>query len=424
MRVCLLVLAAACGSPVRPVARESAPAAPPGCTVVPAGSALRERARIPGARLCLAPGRHQGPVAIAAGTVVWGPPLAVIERREGGTVVEIGAGGALLGATVDGQGGVFDREDAAVRLAGDGARVEGVTIVNAVFGVLAERVARVTIRANHVDGDLGPAMGLRGDPIRLWETQDSVVTGNVVRGGRDVVVWYSSGNHLEDNRIEDARYGTHLMYSHDNEVARNHYTRDVVGVFVMYSHDVVLADNRVLDAGGVAGMAIGLKDSGNITVRGNAFVHDHTGLYIDQTPLEQSHTLAVAGNLFGRCDAAVVLHGGGHRTQVTGNDFVASGTAVAVEGGGDTGDVAWTGNYWSDYDGYDLDGDGTGDVGYELRSFEGDLVDREPGLAFFHDTAALAAADAITRLVPISTPRVLLADPAPRMQPHDWEVRP
>ncbi|HEY6033759.1 MAG TPA: NosD domain-containing protein, partial [Kofleriaceae bacterium] len=259
------------------------------------------------------------------------------------------------------------------------------------------------------------------DTIRMWEADDSVVTGNVVRGGRDVVVWYSSGNRIADNQISDARYGTHFMYSHHNQVERNRYERDVVGVFVMYSHDLVLADNVVRDAGGSAGMAIGLKDSGNIAVTGNALVHDHTALYLDQTPLDLGHTLRVTNNLFGRCDAAVVLHGAGHRTRIDGNDFIASATDVSVEGGGDTGDVAWSGNYWSEYTGYDLDGDGTGDLAYELRSFEGDLVDREPALAFFHDTAALAAADAVTRVVPIYAPRSLLVDSAPRMQPRDRE---
>lgn len=419
MRAMLALLIAACSGPPRPASTATVlPPAPAGCREVAAGDALRAAAAVAGARLCLAPGRHAGPIAVAPGTVVWGPREAVIERPGGGTVVELAAGAALLGATVDGSGGVFDRTDAGVRIAGDGARVEGTAIVHAVFGILADRVAHVAIRGNQIDGGRAAALGLRGDTIRLWEVQDSVIEANRVDGGRDVVVWYSSGNRIANNWIRGARYGTHLMYSHRNRIAANRYDRDVVGVFVMYSHDVVLERNAVADAGGAAGMGIGLKDSGNVAVTGNALVHDHTGLYLDAVPLQRTHTLTVERNRFTRCDAAIRFHASGHRSAIRDNDFLADRAAVEIEGGGDASDVAWRGNYFDDYAGYDLDGDGVGDVAYELRSFEADLTGQRPELALFRDTPALAAADAVTRLVPMYERRTLLTDPAPRMRPR------
>jgi nitrous oxidase accessory protein len=287
-----------------------------------------------------------------------------------------------------------------------------------VFGVLAERVAHATIRGNRIDGGHDPAIGLRGDPIRLWEVDDSVVEANLVDGGRDVVVWYSSRNRIANNRIAGARYGTHLMYSHGNRVVANRYDGDVVGVFVMYSHDVALDRNVVIGAGGSAGMGIGLKDSGNVAVTGNALVHDHTGLYLDQAPLQLAHTLTVEHNRFAGCDAAIRFHASGHRSAIRDNDFLDDSSPVVIEGGGDGADVVWRGNYFDGYAGYDLDGDGVGDVAYQLRSFEDDLTGRQPALAFFRGTPALGAADAVTRLVPMYERRTLLTDPAPRMRPQ------
>ena len=424
MRAALTLAIAACSAPALPAPSAVAPpAAPAGCRSVAPGAALRAAAAVPGARLCLLPGRHAGPIAVAAGAVVWGPLEAVIERPTGGTVVELAAGAALLGTTVDGRGGVFDRTDAGVRLAGDGARVEGATIVRAVFGVLAERVAHVTVRGNRIDGGRDPAIGLRGDTIRLWEVQDSVVEANQVDGGRDVVVWYSSGNRIAGNRIAGGRYGTHLMYSHHNTVVGNRFDGDVVGVFVMYSHDVALDRNTIIGAGGAAGMAIGLKDSGNVAVTGNLMIHDHTGLYLDQAPLQVTHTLRVERNRFARCDTAIRFHASGHRSAIRDNDFLDDTAAVAIEGGGDAGDVAWHGNFFDDYAGYDLDRDGTGDIPYQLRSFDDDLTSERPALAFFRGTPALGAADAVTRLVPIYERRVLLTDPAPRMRPQPRQDR-
>jgi nitrous oxidase accessory protein len=418
------LLEAACAGSAAPLSQAKPVAAPDECRVVVPGTALRDLAATaaPGTHLCLAPGHHAGPVRIGSGVTVWGPHEAVIARPEGGTVVELAAGAALLGASVDGAGGVFDREDAAVRVAGDDVRVEGVTVVNAVFGVLAERVRRATIRGNVVIGDRAPTMGLRGDPIRLWEVRDSVVDDNVVIAGRDVLVWYSDGNRIEHNRITGSRYGTHLMYSSHNHVAGNTYAGDIVGMFVMYSHDVVLDGNVIADATGAAGMGVGLKDSGDVVVSDNVFVHDQTGLYIDATPLDRGETLTVDRNLFGRCDAALIFHSDGSHDVVRDNDFIADATIVRVDGGGDARAAAWTGNYFDDYAGYDLDGDGRGDLPYELRSFETELTDRVPSIGFFRGTPSLELAEAITRVVPMYAPTILLVDPRPRMSPRAREV--
>ena len=292
------------------------------------------------------------------------------------------------------------------------------TIVHAVFGILADGAHHIVLRGNRIHGSRDPALGMRGDTIRLWETHDSVVTDNVVSDGRDMVVWYSTGNHLERNVVGGGRYGTHLMYSHHNVITDNRYLGDVVGVFLMYSRDVALERNVIAYAHGVVGMGIGLKESGNITIRHNAFVHDISGLYVDATPLTLGDTLVVDDNLFGSCGAAILFHASGHRDTITGQRLHRQRGRVRVEGGGDATDVVWRDNYFDDYAGYDLDGDGHGDVPYELRSLTGDLIDRQPELAFFRGTPALGVAEAVTRLVPMYTPRTLLVDPSPRMAPH------
>ena len=52
---------------------------------------------------------------------------------------------------------------------------------------------RARLAGNHVRGDAAAAIGQRGDTIRLWETDDAVVEGNLIEDGRDMVVWYSRG---------------------------------------------------------------------------------------------------------------------------------------------------------------------------------------------------------------------------------------
>jgi nitrous oxidase accessory protein len=94
---------------------------------------------------------------------------------------------------------------------------------------------------------------------------------------------------------------------------------------------------------------------------------------------------------------------------------------VQVAGRGDARQARWRANEFDDYAGYDLDGDGAGDVPYELRSLASDLVAERPALAFFRGTPAFALAEAIGRIVPVFEPRLVLNDPEPRMRRVAWE---
>jgi nitrous oxidase accessory protein len=401
------------------------PARPSACQEVTAGSALQVflDAAQAGSALCLAPGEYAGPLRIGAGVTLWGPRDAVIRSSGTGTTIRLEADGAsLLGITVDGSGGRFDLVDAAVRIEGTGVRVEGVRIRNAVFGLLAEKSRQVVLRGNEVEGSPEQTLGMRGDGIRLWETSDSRVEDNVVRDSRDVVIWYSSRNLLLRNRIERGRYGTHLMFSHGNRIEGNRYVGNVTALFVMYSRDVQIHDNLLADSGGAAGMGLGIKESGNLDVRRNRFIHNTIGIYLDTSPLYEDDRNVFEDNFFRLGDAGVVFHSSEVRNAFLANDFRDLQVSVRVEGGGDALGVTWRGNYFDDYAGYDLDGDGVGDLPYEFRSLTSELIARVPALAFFHGTPALGLVEAMGRIVPLFEPRLILVDPVPRVAPHEEET--
>lgn len=407
-------------------APEAAPALaiarPDGCREVAPGTlAAALAAARDGDALCLAPGLHAGSVRIERRVIVWGPPAAIVRGSGGSVVVVTGAGARLAGFTIDGRGGRFDREDAAVQVRADDVVVEGLTVVHPIYGIAVAKAARVTVRGNHVRGDATVALGLRGDTIKLWETTDSVVADNLVEDGRDIVVFYSSRNRITGNRALRGRYGTHLMYSHDTVVADNRYRGVVVGVFVMYSHGDVLRRNLVADAGGAAGMAIGIKDSGGLVVEDNLLIRDGTGLYLDDSPNQLGDTVVVRGNVVRQCGLAVDFHTTPRGVVLTGNDLADNQQQVRLTAGTDAGAASWRGNYFDDYAGYDLDGDGTGDVAYVAHSASEDLIARAPELAFFRGGPVLSALDAAARLVPLWPAPALLIDPAPRIDARDVE---
>ena len=351
--------------------------------------------------------------------MLWGPPEAVVRASGSGTTLRLDANGAaLLGITVDGSGGRFDLLDAAVRVEADDVRVEGVTVRNALFGLLVEKSHRVQLLDNTVLGDATKPLGMRGDGIRLWEVRDSHIEGNHLSDSRDLVVWYSPGNEFVGNDIERSRYGTHFMYSHDSLVRASRFNGNVVGIFIMYSRGIELRQNRITESSGAAGVGLGAKESGNLVVADNLFAGNSIGVYLDTSPLDFADQNRFERNAFRFSDTAVVFHGGADRNAFFDNSFRDNQSQVGVEGRGDAMDAEWRRNDFDDYAGYDLDGDGFGDIAYELRNLSDQLIARHPELAFFRGSAALGLVSVIGRIVPLFQPRTLLVDPQPRMGPY------
>ena len=398
------------------------PARPEACLEIAPGGSIQAALDDPSvAAVCLAPGDHRGTLRLARAVTLWGAPGAVLHGGVG-TIIDVTApGGAVLGLTIDGTGGRFDMLDAAVRLSADDTRVEGTTVTNAMFGILVERASRVRVIGNHIAGSRDPATGLRGDTMRLWETRDSLIADNTIEDGRDLVVWYSRGNTIMNNHVRGARYGLHFMYSHDNSVRGNELLDGTVGVFVMYSRGLHLTDNLIANAAGAAGMAIGIKDAGNIYITGNRLIHDTIGIYIDSSPMQRGDRVEIEGNVIRLDDTGIVFHSSAHDLSVRDNDLADNGAQVRVDGGGDATAVEWRGNYFDDYTGYDLDDDDIGDVPYELRSLSNQLTSQNPSLALFRGTPALALVDAAAHLDPLYQPAPVLADQAPHMGPR-WNV--
>lgn len=413
-----------CGAdrgPVPPAPAAAAPARPAGCREVAAGAALQplldEAATTRGA-LCLAPGEYRGPLVLRGPVTLWGTRKAVIRSAGEGTTVRLaGAGARLLGVTIDGSGGRYDRMDAGVEMQGEDLLVEGVRVQRGVFGVLMNRSRRAALRSSEIIGSGDPTIGLRGDGVRLWETTDSAVEGNYIHGGRDVVARYSHRNRITGNTVQGGRYGLHLMYCHDVLVQGNRSIGNVVGAFIMYSRGARVRGNLLAASAGAAGIGLGVKESGNLLAEDNLILRNTIGAYFDTSPLYVDEHNLLVRNAIRLSDTAVVFHSSQLRNIFRDNSLRDNLRQVRVEGGGDALGVRWEGNDWGDYAGYDLDRDGYGDVPYELRSLSSQLTAAFPDLDLFRGAPALMLLDAVSHILPLFQPRLLVRDPRPRAQP-------
>ena len=228
-----------------------------------------------------------------------------------------------------------------------------------------------------------------------------------------MVVWYSADNELSRNTSSESRYSLHFMYSRHNLVEDNRYYNNTVGIFLMYSDGITVRNNHIAHAAGPTGVGIGFKETSDLTIENNEVLYCATGLYIDVSPYQPDTTNRFSGNL-------VAYNGIGVRflNDWTGNifkqnQFVDNLTQVVVSGGKTANRNVWEGNYWSDYEGFDLDQDGVGDKPYELYAYADRLWQDQLYAQFFKGSPMLEVLDFLERLAPFSEPDMLVRDDVP-----------
>lgn len=376
-----------------------------------------------GSTLHVRAGTYTAPLHIDRPITIEADPGAILAGNGKGTLLVIAADDVTVrGLTLRGGGIDATTGDAGVLLHGERFHLEHLTIEDTLIGIDLRQANHGVITGCTVRGKPGLPMGQKGDGIRLWEAYYNVIEDNEVAGTRDLVVWYSSHNRILHNRIHDGRYGTHFMHTEDNEVIGNAYDNNVVGIFVMYSEDIRIQGNRVTGARGAAGVGLGFKESDKIDVSGNWLVGNTTGVYLDNTPHRIGGSATFDQNLVAYNHTGLRIHGGNVGAVFTANDFHESGIPVTVDGNVDALTTRFTGNWWSEYAGYDLDSDGTGDLPFAWRAVTSGLASRYPEITFFSGTPAASLLDLLGAAFPMFAPKPLMQDDTPRMGGSPYRV--
>ncbi len=395
-----------------------AQAIPAGAVVASDGAALTRMLQDPSGpqEIWLRARRYDGDFVVRRKVALRAAQGAVLQGTGTGTVLAIEADDVTVdNVVVRHSGRRSTSEDAGIRSKGARTQLRNLRVEDTLFGITLGPCPSCVVEHSHVQG-LDDERELRGDGIKLWESNDAVIRHCTVDHVRDVVVWYSRRVLLEGNSVRHSRYGSHFMYAHDSIVRDSRITDDVVGIFVMYSSRLHVERNVLAGSHGAAGVGIGFKESDGVQVSGNWIVANTVGTYLDGTPRSPKFPVHFANNLFALNDVALRFHGPSEGLFFAGNDFHEDTVVAEVEGGGDALAASFRGNYFSDYVGYDLDGNGVGDVAYQIKRLSGELTDAHPSLKLFSGTVAMGLVDAIARAMPVFSSRLLLVDSAPKLR--------
>lgn len=366
------------------------------------------------------------PAGIYKGSIVINKPLTIIGTEDGviidgegnGTVIKTdGSYITLKNLRITNSGSFHHQLDSAIAMNnGKQNEISNCIIDNCLFGIDLQMVSNSIISNNTITSkDLD--LGLRGDGLRLWYSNDNLVKKNSLIKSRDMVVWYSHGNIIEENYGEYCRYSLHFMYAGKNYVRNNSYKFNSVGIFFMYSKDTIATGNIIKSSLGATGMAMGLKDVSNFTIKDNTMIYSAQGLYIDRSPFEPGTKNWIIGNKILYNSEALHFHSLSENNIIKENIIMGNIEDIVNDSrGSKTNDNEIVGNYWDNYAGFDKNNDNIGDTPHRVYQYADQLWIYNPSVKFFYGSPVISLLNFLAKLAPFSKPIFIMEDEKPKVR--------
>ena len=371
-----------------------------------------------GSILKLKAGTYKGSIVIDKPLSIIGVEDGVIIDGEGnGTVVRITSSYVTLkNLIIQGTGDRHDKLDAGIAISDSKhCEVSNVKIRDSLFGIDMSNVSNSIVKNNLITSK-EVDLGLRGDGLRLWYSNENIIKGNSLIRSRDMVVWYSHGNIIEDNYGEHCRYSLHFMYAGKNYIRNNRYKFNSVGIFFMYSKDSIATGNVVKSSLGATGMGIGLKDVSNFTLKNNTVIYNAQGIYIDRSPFEPDENNWIEDNKILYNAEALHFHSISENNIIKNNKIQGNIEDIVNDSrGSKTDDNDFEGNYWDNYEGFDKNSDGIGDTPHRVYKYADQLWTYNPNVKFFYGSPVISMLNFLAKLAPFSEPIFLLEDSKPKV---------
>ena len=282
------------------------------------------------------------------------------------------------------------------------------------FGLWIEKADDVLIEHNIITGLRDYDSPRRGNGIQLYNTKGAKILNNNISFVRDALYVDVSHHALfKGNKLHHSRYGTHYMNSYYNlwEDNDTYYNRG--GLALMEVRNQVVRNNR---AWGNSDHGIMLRTLQDSVIEGNVVAGNDRGFFIYDVEYVTLKNNLVVDNRVG-----VHISAGSINNPVNDNDFISNREQIRYVA---SKDVLWgeqSGNYWSNYLGWDRNGDGAGDVRYEANDMVDRLSWRHPMMKLLLASPAVQTLRLVGQQFPLlRAPSIV--DPKPRMQPHnpDW----
>jgi len=250
--------------------------------------------------------------------------------------------------------------------------IEDCILENVFFGLLIEKSRKGVIRNNIISGTR-KSEASSGNGIHIWDGREMEVYNNELFGLRDGIYFeFVKNSKVYENRsYENIRYGLHFMFSNNNIYHHNVFQNNGAGVAVMFSKFITMHHNTFKLNWGSASYGLLLKEIYDAEIYNNLFEENTIGING-----EGCTRINYTNNTFLRNGWAIKIAGACYENIFMKNDFMHNSLDLSYNT--KLNDNKFENNYWSEYTGYDLDGDGIGDVSYRPVKLFSYIVNRTP----------------------------------------------
>lgn len=371
----------------------------------------------PGDVVEVARGRYRANLVIDKPLTLRGLDRPTISGGEQGDTIRVTAPDVVIeGLIISDSGDDLKNQNAGIYLYPGAHRaiVRRCDLTYNLFGLWIEKANDVLIEHNTITGKREYASPQRGNGVQLYNTRGAKILNNNIGFVRDAL--YVDVSHhavFKGNKLHHSRYGTHYMNSYYNLWEDNDTFYNRGGLALMEVRNQVVRNNR---AWGNSDHGIMLRTLQDSVIEGNVVAGNNRGFFIYDVEYIQLNNNLLVDNTVG-----VHLSAGSTRNEVDGNDFIGNREQVRYVGARDEVWGQKRGNYWSNYLGWDRNGDGVGDVQYEANDMVDRLTWRHPAIKLLLASPAVQALRLVGQQFPVlRVPSVV--DPHPRMRPHhqDW----
>jgi nitrous oxidase accessory protein len=374
-------------------------------------------AAAPGDVILISGGRFTENITLDKPLTLTGSAGAAIAGAGPGSVITIIADGCTIrGLALSHSGSDLRAEDAGILVRSNSNTIENNRLTDVLFGIYLLSAARNVIRGNTIVGRADLEVGERGAGLHLWNSPDNRLDNNTISFTRDgMYVQNSPRNVMNGNDVSQLRFGLHFMTSDYNCFESNVFHYNVAGAAIMYSEGIELRGNAFVHNRGFSSFGILFQDCRKCVTEGNVIANNATGVF-----LEALRDSVFRENTISDNDVAAQIFSSSENNVFTRNNFVNNISPLQMIGKSTS--TAWSdgvaGNYWSDYDGYDLDGDSVGDVPFKIQNVFEYLEGNFPRLRIYLNSPAARSIVAAERSFPIIQASKQI-DPRPLMRPVD-----
>ena len=266
------------------------------------------------------------------------------------------------------------------------------------FGIYLQYTKHCIVKGNRI-----VASGLEeqkiGNGIHCWKSDSLQIVANTISGHRDGIYFeFVTGSIIWRNISSDnIRYGLHFMFSNDDAYITNLFRNNGAGVAVMFTKNVKMFNNTFVDSWGDAAYGMLLKEISDSYIFNNRFVGNTSGIYMEGT-----NRIIVEKNIFQDNGWGMKIQASCMDNTIRSNNFISNTFDISTNGSLVLN--TFDGNYWDEYEGYDLDKDHIGDVPFRPLSLFSVLVEKNPPTMLLYRSFIVSLLDRSEKIIPTLTP--------------------